>query len=166
MQHNPIRTTVRKVGYEGANYLGKWQSLIEEQCHKKNIKFIVNPANYTDIDIVVLVREGIHGSFLAKHYKSNVKLANAYGSGTPALVHVDEMSAHDTDTGDVYFFSDQPGSFERQLDKLLNNEYLRKEIHNNFLLASESFQIRNIASQFEVFFETIASSAKRKHKND
>ena len=55
------------------------------------------------MDIVVLARGGDYASYLARNFKSNVKLANAMGSGTQALIHYGEMSAHDTDIGDSLF---------------------------------------------------------------
>ena len=160
IQKNPVRETVNIVGYEGANYLGEWKALIEKICSDRGIRFVANPENYTDLDIVVLARGGEHGSFLAKNYKSNVKLANAYGSGTPALVHVDEMSAHDTDNGDVLFFTNQTDSFERQLDRLISNYELRKSIHSNFLSTAQLYNINNIARQFESFFQSTAGIKK------
>lgn len=152
IQPNPIRERVSTVGYEGADYLGPWREIIRQICDSRKISFVENPANYTDMDIVVLARGGEHSSFLANSYKSNVKLANAYGSGTPALVHFKEMSAHDVDCGDIRFFSDHPDSFERQLDALCSDHELRKRIHQNFLKSAEPFKIQSIATQFEAFF--------------
>lgn len=164
IDRNPIRARIQTVGYEGGNYLGEWQPLIEAACVKRGLRFVANPANFTELDLVVLARGGEHGNFLARSYKSNVKLANAYGSGTPALAHVDEMSAHDTDTGDVLFFTSQPGSFERQLDLLLCEPELRQRIHQNFLAAAPRFHISNIAGQFEGFFlEVLNRHTKRQH---
>lgn len=155
IQRNPIRERVSVVGYEGGAYLAEWAPRIERACAERGIRFVVNPPQYTDLDIVILVRGGEHGTFLARQFKSNVKLANAIGSGTPALAHFEEMSAHDTDTGDVLFFTDQPGSFERQLDRLIEDLALRKEIHEHFLAAAPRYHIENIAAQFEGFFLNI-----------
>lgn len=162
IQRNRLREQVLTIGYEGGDYLGEWQERIAAACAARGLRFVANPADYSQLDIVVLVRGGEHGSFLARSYKSNVKLANAYGSGTPALVHVDEMSAHDTDTGDVLFFSDRPGSFERQLDALVGDAALRRQIHRNFLAASPRFHISNIAGQFEGFFRDVLTRHRRK----
>ncbi len=161
IQKNPVREHVCVIGYEGADYLGDWLPLIEQACAQRGIQFVANPRNYTDLDIVILARGGEHGNFLARNYKSNVKLANAYGSGTPALVHFKEMSAHDTDCGDVLFFTDQAGSFERQLDTLINSHALRKTIHENFLRAAPRFHIKNISNQFEGFFLKILEQQGR-----
>jgi hypothetical protein len=152
LEANPMRDPVQVVGYEGADYLGGWRQVIDKACASRGLRFVANPPRYTDMDVVVIARGGEHGNFLASNYKSNVKLANAIGSGTPALVHVDEMSAHDTDTGDVLFFTDEPGSFERQLDRLAGDAALRARIHRSFLDAAPRFHISNIAGQFEGLF--------------
>jgi hypothetical protein len=163
IERNPMRERIGTVGYEGGDYLGEWRGLLEVACARRGLRFVANPASFTELDIVVLARGGEHGSFLARSYKSNVKLANAYGSGTPALVHIDEMSAHDTDTGDVLFFTSQPGSFERQLDLLLTDADLRHRIHRNFLAAAPRFHISNIAGQFEGFFLDVLQRHRRRH---
>ena len=98
------------------------------------------------------MRGGTHGNFLTHRYKSNVKLANAYGAGIPALAHIDEMSAHDTDGGDVLFFTDRPGSFERQLDRLCDSHALRQSIHQRFRALAARYQIDRVAGSFEAFF--------------
>ncbi|MCB1886620.1 MAG: hypothetical protein KDH20_03335 [Rhodocyclaceae bacterium] len=152
IEQNPVRERVAVVGYEGGDYLGEWHARIDRACTERGIRFVVNPQRYSDLDVVIMARGGEHGSFLARHFKSNVKLANAIGSGTPALAHYDEMSAHDTDPGDVLFFTDQPGSFERQLDRLVASRALRQEIHRGFLAAAPNFHIANISNQFEAFF--------------
>lgn len=163
IQRNPVRDRVAVIGYEGADYLGEWRPRIELACSDRGIRFVANPINYTDLDIVILARGGEHGNFLSRRYKSNVKLANAIGSGTPALVHFEETAAHDTDTGDVLFFTDQPGSFERQLDRLVNDHRLRLHIHRKFLEVAPRFQISNIANQFEGFFLRILENQRYKN---
>lgn len=148
----PVRPCVRTVGYEGADYLGPWHARIELACAGRGLRFVANPGDYTELDVVVLVRGGVHGNFLARRYKSNVKLANAYGAGIPALAHVDEMSAHDTDGGDVLFFTDRPGSFERQLDRLCASHALRQSIHERFREQAGRYRVERVAASFEDFF--------------
>jgi hypothetical protein len=70
------------------------------------------------------------------------------------------MSAHDTDTGDVLFFTDRPGSFERQLDLLIGDHAFRFHIHQKFLNAAPQFHITNIADQFESFFLRVLKKTK------
>ena len=153
---NPIRDQVLTVGYEGADFLGEWKSRLEESCRQMGVTFVTNPLNYSDIDVVVLARGGLHANFLSHRYKSNVKLANAYGSGTPALVHIAEQSAHDTDCGNVLYFSDI-GSFDQQLDLLINNLELRRSISNSFLLAAKNYEISSIAKEYEDMFSNLVN---------
>lgn len=155
LKHNPVRAQVETVGFVGKG-LGGWRAKLSRACEQRGIRFVVNPKEHTELDVVVIVRGGTRGSFLARRYKSNVKLANAYGSGTPALVHVDEMSAHDTDNGEVLFFTDEPGSFAQQLDRLINDHALRKRISEKFLDSARHYDIKNIAGKFEDFFVRVA----------
>jgi hypothetical protein len=81
---NPIRERVQTVGYEGGErYLGVWREWIERECSNRGWRFVVNPPALADLDIVVAVREA--DGYAARHWKSNVKLANAQGSGTPIV---------------------------------------------------------------------------------
>jgi hypothetical protein len=162
IKKNPLRKDVLTVGYEGADYLGEWRDKLIEICSRRGLNFVINPAEYTDMDIVVIARGGQHANFLSQNYKSNVKLANAYGSGTPAIVHCNEMSAHDTDCGDVLFFTDFPGSLERQLDKLISSFDLRYSMHQSFLKASRFFSIDKISDDFEIYFKHVL----KRHKYD
>lgn len=155
LKKNPLREHVRTVGFVGKG-LGEWRTRIKKICAQRGISFVVNPREFTDMDIVILVRGGRNANFLAKRYKSNVKLANAYASGTPALVHTEEMSSHDTDNGSVVFFNSEPGSLERQLDLLVNDTRLRKRISTAFLQSAEKYAISTIAEEFERFFLLVA----------
>tara|TARA_B100001093_G_scaffold390878_1_gene377263 strand:+ start:3177 stop:4157 length:981 start_codon:yes stop_codon:yes gene_type:complete len=159
---NPIRKNIKKVGYEGVGFLGEWEKRIEKICKKRDIEFIINPNEFTDMDIVVLTRGGDYASYLARNFKSNVKLANAMGSGTPALIHYNEMSAHDTDSGDSLFFTDKPGSFERQLDRLIESYTLRKTIHENYITESYNYSIDTICDKYEFFFQEVLRDVRHK----
>lgn len=85
---NPIRERVRTVGYEGgSHYLGQWRNEIERQCRLRGWEFVVNPQNLADVDIVLAFRCEAWNGYAQRHWKSNVKLANAHGSGTPFIGH-------------------------------------------------------------------------------
>ena len=159
---NPIREKVRKVGYEGVHFLGDWEQKIEKICNERGIEFVINPDEFTDMDIVVLTRGGDYASYLARNFKSNVKLANAMGSGTPALIHYGEMSAHDTDIGDSLFFTDEPGSFERQLDSLIESQALRRTIHENYISESHNYSVDVISDKYEFFFQEVLREVRHK----
>jgi hypothetical protein len=104
---NPIRRKVRKVGYEGAlHYLGRWESALRNQCAARGWDFIVNPEHLADLDIVVALRD--FDGWAAKHWKSNVKLANAQGSGTPVIV-TPEAGYSETQSGAEFWVSSDDG---------------------------------------------------------
>ncbi len=83
---NPIRLKIQTVGYEGSDhYLGHWHDWLEEECKARGWRFLVNPGSLSDLDVVVAFRY-ING-YATSNWKSNVKLANAQGSGTPCVLN-------------------------------------------------------------------------------
>lgn len=80
---NPIRP-IKVVGYEGGEqYLGRWRAVIEAECTHRGWQFLTQPAELADVDIMVALRDSY--GYAPRHWKSNVKLANAQGSGTPVI---------------------------------------------------------------------------------
>lgn len=86
IETNLIREEVRVVGYEGAaDYLAEWRPALDAECARRGWRFVVNPRQLADLDIVVALRGGRFSGYVPAHWKSNVKLANALGSGTPFI---------------------------------------------------------------------------------
>lgn len=84
MRRNPLRERVAVVGYEGGEqYLGWWRAWLEQECARRGWGFVINPPALADVDIVVALRAA--QGYAARRWKSNVKLANAQGSGTPSI---------------------------------------------------------------------------------
>lgn len=148
---NTVRSYARIVAYEGnANYLGEWETHLTRICEELGLQFVVNPPTWEDVDIAVAVRGGEHDSFLANQYKSNVKLANCYGAGVPAVAGDKEMSCHETDTGDVRFFR-TADDLRYQLHSLLD-EKARSMIHERFVYVRPQFSLSAMADAYEHFF--------------
>lgn len=83
LRMNPIRT-LKVAGYEGGEqYLGRWLPIIKRLCAARGLRFVVNPAEMADVDVVLALRDC--AGYAPRHWKSNVKLANAQGSGTPVI---------------------------------------------------------------------------------
>jgi hypothetical protein len=153
-ERNPPRRKVFKIGYQGnEDFMGTFINQINKLCLKYDIKFIVNPDNYCDLDVIILFRDGNRNSFLSTNYKSNIKVTNAYGAGIPMLVNKNEYVAHEVDNGNIYFFYDLL-SFEIQLNNLFNYS-LRKDISKSFVSDSKGYNIENIAKIYEYFFKRI-----------
>lgn len=148
---NPIREQVHTVGYEGnPRYLGPWEEIARELCTKMGWKFVINPEDSSVIDIGLAARGGDDDNFLSNTYKSNVKLANFYGAGTPCVVSAKEVSYHETDNGDVRFFANRD-QLARQLESLRGYE-VRKAIQDRFLREREKYSIANISAAYEAYF--------------
>jgi hypothetical protein len=77
-----IAAQVRRVGYQGGvQYLGRWRQALDEECRRRGWIFDPQPLSVGSLDIVVALREA--QGYAPRHWKSNVKLANAQGCGTP-----------------------------------------------------------------------------------
>jgi hypothetical protein len=104
---NPVREQVQAVGYEGSPaYLEQWRPIIERECERRGWRFVVNPKRLADLDIVLALRGGRWDGYVSRHWKSNVKLANAHGSGTP-FVGQRECGYQETASGAEYWAEDR-----------------------------------------------------------
>lgn len=127
---NTIRTSVTTVGYEGAAYLGRWRPVIEEQCRRRGWQFRVNPGRLADLDIVLALRDPDFSGYAQRHWKSNVKLANAHGSGTP-FVGQQECGYTETASGAEYW-AETPEQLGTCFDWLTSLD-TREQVHDRFL---------------------------------
>lgn len=146
-----------RVGYEGReDYLGPWAETAARVCKRLGLEFVVNPKSLASLDIGLAVRGGRNGTLMAKRYKSNVKLANLFAAGLPAVAHADEASYRETDDGHVQFFNNE-ASLERAIVELLPYER-RLAIHKAFLAHSRRFRVEAIAEQYEAYFHMVLAS--------
>lgn len=126
---NPIRPNIRMVGYEGSpRYLTRWHGALHDECKQRGWQFVVNPPALADLDVVIALRDD--GGYVSRHWKSNVKLANAHGSGTP-FVGQQECGYLETASGAEYWAEDRK-SLSRAFD-WLEDESSREMISDRFL---------------------------------
>lgn len=112
---NPINERVRKVGYEGGpQYLGKWEAVVSAECARRGWEFVVNPAALADVDLLVALREA--NGYAPRNWKSNVKLANAQGSGTPIVCNREAGYLETASGGE--FFADTEQELSASFDRL------------------------------------------------
>lgn len=117
---NPIRQAVTRVGYEGSErYLEGWRGTIERECKTRGWSFVVNPPSLDWLDIVVALRGGPWGGYANHHWKSNVKLANAQGTGTPIICQPAVGYTETASGGEVFVTepSELPGAFDLLADR-------------------------------------------------
>ena len=85
-----------------------------KECQSRGWGFLINPPSLSSVDVVVCFRDTEHNGYVQQHYKSNVKLANAHGSGTP-FVGPRECGYTETATGQeqwVYSLGDLGKAFD------------------------------------------------------
>lgn len=132
---NPIREEVKTVGYEGGPYLGSFRGLLEEECSKRGWRFVINPSDITDLDIVVAFRDPT--GYVPFSWKSPVKLANAHGSGTP-FIGQPENGYVETQSGAEYWAGNRKEiatAFE-----WLTSQEAREQVHDRFLKCAYSLE--------------------------
>lgn len=136
MKLNPVRDQIHGVGYEGdPRYLGRWHDVIMAECRRRGWCFYVNHGQHADWDICVAFRDAQFNGYPQYHWKSNVKLANAHGSGTP-FIGPREYGYTETQCGREIFIDDHK-QLSRAFDEL-EPQKIRAKAHNAFLDASIS----------------------------
>lgn len=146
---NSIRKFVSTVGYQGGvQYLGAWRKVLEAQIQPRGWKFVVNPATLAEIDIAVALRE--HIGYAARSWKSNVKLANAQGSGTPCVLPR-AAGYIETARGGEYW-ADTPDELVGAFDALTSHK-TRREVSGQ-LLASV-LTLEEVAYTYREWLEAI-----------
>lgn len=148
---NPIRDVVRRVGYEGREqYLGDWRGTLEAQCHDRGWSFVVNPAELADVDVVVAFRGREWDGYAPRHWKSNVKLANAQATGTP-FIGAHESGYLETQTGGEYWAS-SPRTLAMAFEWLTSQEN-RSGAAQRLLRADVG--IESIAQRYRAWLEAL-----------
>lgn len=130
---NPIRQDIRVVGYEGSPpYIEGWAETIQRECDRRGWDFIVNPPSLDVLDVVLALRGGQFNGAAARRWKSNVKLANAHGTGTP-FIGAPESGYQETETG-AEFWATNERELAVAFDWLAEHD-TRRMIHDRFLAA-------------------------------
>lgn len=144
---NPIREQIAVVGYEGGeNYVSQWGRIIQQQCRDRGWLFSCasGPDALASFDIVVALRDpDVHGGYAPRHWKSNVKLANAHASGTP-FVGNRESGYLETMCGAEYW-ADNKYQLSMAFD-WLERQDTRQKVHREFIHSAISLE--SVASEY------------------
>lgn len=141
---NPIRERIEVIGYEGAlAYLHGWQEAVEIECRARGARFVVNPERLADVDVVLALRGKSWNGYVQQSWKSNVKLANAHGSGTP-FIGAPEAGYMETACGAEYWATTH-ASLSVALD-WLEPKSTRQEVGARFL--KSAFTIDHAAERY------------------
>lgn len=145
---NPVRQNVQVIGYEGSEkYLGWWRPVLEDECKKRGWRFeIVRDGDLSKVDIVVAVRD--EEGYPAKHWKSNVKLANAQASGTPVVLNRERGYKETESLAEVW--ADDLPELRSALDYLTPYQ-VRKERAEILHASSSRVSLDRIARQYRAW---------------
>ena len=151
LARNPIRARIETLGYEGGEqYLGHWRERLENECEHRGWQFIVGPRSLAELDVVVALRS--QQGYAARTWKSNVKLANAQGSGTP-IVCSPERGYEETQKAGVMWAVHADG-LRRSLDALLSQNF-RLQLQQ--ALMADAPQLEDVASRYKKWLMQIAA---------
>lgn len=142
LTRNPIRSEILTVGYEGGQYLGVWAQWLRDACQRRHWSFVVNPRSLADLDIVVAFRE--MNGYAVSSWKSNVKLANAQGSGTPCVM-AREAGSIETASG-AELWADSVGELDDAFDKL---EAQQERLGRAELMLNHAPQLTDVATTYK-----------------
>ena len=141
IRKNPIRP-IKVVGYEGGEkYITRWRPVIESECASRGWQFVTQPAELADVDIILALRDA--GGYAPRNWKSNVKLANAQGSGTPVIC-CREAGYLETQSG-AERWADTPDELREAFDSL---ESTADRIDASRRLASAAPRIESLATTY------------------
>ncbi len=142
---NPIRERIEVIGYEGSEkFIDSWRPAIEAECRRIGARFVVNPPRLADVDVVLALRGDGWNGYPQARWKSNVKIANAHGSGTP-FIGAPEDGYTETACGAEYWATSAE-QLRMSLDWLAPRE-TRAEVKSRFLRAA--MPIEKAAKRYE-----------------
>lgn len=131
IKRHVVQPNLRCIGYEGsARYIEAWLWPLEKECSRRGVKFLINPEHIGDVDIIVAMRGGDWAGWAQKHWKSNIKLANAHGAGVP-FIGANEDGYHETASGGEQW-ADTPVELGHALD-WLDDADTRRAVQAQFL---------------------------------
>jgi hypothetical protein len=147
-----VSGSVHRVGYQGGeNYLGRWRAILEGECGRRGWQFIVNPRSVAVLDIVVAVRQ--FDGYAARQWKSNVKLANAQGCGTPCVLNR-EAGYLETACGEERW-ADSESEIVKAFDSL---ESQQARVLASRALVSAAPQLPDVARKYGLWLRTLSKS--------
>lgn len=142
-----IAPQVRRVGYQGGQkYLGRWEPFMRAECTRRGWEWVPNAQDIGELDIVVALRE--QQGYAPRHWKSNVKLANAQICGTPFIGNR-EAGYAETACG-VERWADTEAEMVNALDSL---EPQAARVQASSAMVAAAPRLKNIAQQYRAWLE-------------
>jgi len=148
-----VHDRIYRVGYEGrAEYLAGWIGPVLNECKRIGAEFVMNPGSLSQVDVVLALRAGKWNGYCQRNWKSNVKLANAHGSGVP-FIGLAEAGYLETAAGGEQLI-DTPHQLGEALDSLAHGA-VRASIQEKFL--ANAYSVDQAAADMKAHLCTLRS---------
>lgn len=148
---NTIRPIVSCVGYEGGpQYINRWGKIMQAECSARGWEWQPRRAGLAGLDLVVALRD--QDGYAARHWKSNVKLANAQATGTPVICSREEGYTANAASGGVVFVDDRK-QLAAALDGLASAEARGKAAE---LLLADAPRLDVLAATYAAWLQEVA----------
>lgn len=138
---------VRRIGYQGGRgYLGNWRDLLLAECTRRGWEWMEGPPSVAALDIVVALRQDT--GYAPRAWKSNVKLANAQGCGTPFIGN--REAGYLENASGAERWADTPGELLQALDGLTSQ---RARVEASAALVAAAPRLRTVAGTYRAWLE-------------
>jgi hypothetical protein len=142
----PVRERVSVVAYEGSpNFLGSWQGRLEAACRARGWRFVVNPPDLRDADLVVAFRDGPWDGWACRQWKSGVKLVNALAAGRPILTQASAAFAEIQPPGMIV---ETEAQLQDGFDRYLSYES-RSTVLDSCVMLAPQYRLTCVADDYQ-----------------
>lgn len=152
----PPRAKAEVVGYDGSpRYLGSWKPAIEKACEQLGLRFVINPTDLSQVDILVAFRGEEWDGDVCRRWKSGVKLVNAQASGRPIVTQCCSAFDEILPCGRTI---DEP---RRLVDALAwaMSDLPKKWCHEHGVERSPAFTVESVAARYLKILRSVVRKA-------
>lgn len=153
---SPARDAVTTVGYEGTRkYLGRWGKAVEQECARRGWKFVINPTDLRDCDILVAFRDAEWDGWMCREWKSGVKLVNATAAGRPVICQPSAAAREIDPAGSVIETPDQVCKAFDRWEKYIG---WRESAVHQCVDDSDAFTLSAVAERYRQILQAVKTS--------
>lgn len=152
----PPRPRLSVVAYEGVGrYLGSWGPALERVCAEMGLRFVVNPPDIRDADLLVAFRGEEWDGIACRRWKSGIKHVNAIAAGRPILSQASAGFDEIRPSGVVV---ERPADLRAAIEHFTSLTS-REAVYRQCLKRAPEFSIERIAEQYRGLLRTVVQEA-------
>lgn len=154
IMQQPLSKCIERVGYEGgAQYIKRWGVQVSRLCDSRGWKFVISDGKrcrVSEFDAVVALRDA--DGYAPRHWKSNVKLANAMAAGVP-FIGSPECGYQETSCG-VEYWAASPAQLNAAMS-WIESVSAREHIRQKFTEAAKKYSLKSVASRMRSIIDAL-----------